>query len=262
MSPARLAVFASPTLLQLWPQKALRPDLLEVTTWMEQAEIERYRTLVPDQPLLLHGGNLLGEALPEDQKNALRRLVQITETPWLSVHISLWPWQILQEAQRQGRQPTVLDLGGHLQEFFIRVRALREDLGVPLVLENAPGLPGMANDPESDPETIAAVLEATGCSFLLDLSYAQTAAQNWGYADPHAYLERLPLDRVVELHLSAPRRRQDGRLMDAHESLREEEYALLEWLHRRVSPQIVTLEYWKDPRELAGQVVRLREVLG
>lgn len=260
MSAIRLAVMASPTLADLWIEEAVRPDLLELTTWMSLDEIRRYRELTPGEPLLLHGGNLLGAALTAAQEESLLQQVLETRTPWVSAHISLWPWRILNDARQRGRQPSALDLGPHLEDFFARVRALRERIGVALVLENAPGLPGMEKDPENDPETIAAVLEATGCSFLLDLSYAQTAASNWGLR-PEDYLRRLPLRRVVEIHLSAPGRLEDGRLVDAHEPLREEDYALLAWLLEHTSPQVVTLEYWKEPRALMEQVIRLKDEL-
>jgi uncharacterized protein (UPF0276 family) len=260
MSPIQLAVLASTALADLWFEEEARPDLIEATTWMSREEIQQFRALVPGRPLLLHGGNLLGAPLTNGQEEELRTLVRETGTPWVSAHISLWPWKILQDARQRGRQPTALDLGRHLEEFFVRVRALREHLGLPLVLENAPGLPGVEKDPESDPDTIAAVLEATGCSFLLDLSYAQTAAYNWGCA-PAKYLQRLPLHRVVEVHVSAPSRLEDGRLVDAHEPLREEDYALLGWLLERATPEVVTLEYWKEPRALLEQVLRLKDEL-
>lgn len=256
----QLAVIASPALVEVWAQEVARPDLLEVTTWMPLEEVRRFHALLPDRPLLLHGGNLLGAPLLEVQVRELGILLQETGSPWLSVHISLWPWKVLQEARQRGRQPSALDLGPHLEAFFARVRALREQLGVSLLLENAPGLPGFERDPESDPETIAAVLEATGCSFLLDLSYAQTAAGNWGLS-PEEYLARLPLDRVVEVHLSAPGRLEDGRPVDAHEALREEDFALLGWLRRHTAPRVITLEYWKEPRALLEQMVRLKKEL-
>ncbi len=261
MPPIRLAVIASDALASLWPQEEAHPDLLEVTTWTSLEQVRRFQEFVPEQPLLLHGGNLLGAPLTEMQHKELVALVEQTNAPWVSAHISLWPWKILQDARQQGRQPSALDLGIHLEQFFARVRALREDLGVQLILENAPGLPGVENDPESDPETIAAVLEATGCAFLLDLSYAQTAAANWGYHDPERYLARLPLNRVVEVHVSAPSQMEDGRLVDAHEPLREQDYYLLNWLLQRTNPQVVTLEYWKDSRALLGQIRRLKDEL-
>jgi uncharacterized protein (UPF0276 family) len=260
MPPIRLAVMASAALYDLWADKAVRPDLLEISTWTPLEEVHLYRQLLPDQPLLVHGGNLLGAPLTEAQAQALGALVKETGTPWVSAHISLWPWKVLQEARQRGRQPTALDLGSHLEDFFVRVRTLREYLGIPVMLENAPGLPGYSNDPESDPMTIAAVLEATGCSFLLDLSYAQTAASNWSLT-PEQYLDRLPLDRVVEMHLSAPSMMENGRLMDAHDPLREEDYYLLGQLLGRCAPQVATLEYWREPQALRQQVVRLKKEL-
>jgi uncharacterized protein (UPF0276 family) len=262
MPSRQLAVMASPALSTIWSQGGAYLDLLEVTTWMPRSEIEPFRDLLAGQPLLIHGGNLLGAPLEPPQEDELLELVSYTGAPWLSVHISLWPWDVLQEARQRGRQPTALDLGRHLEDFFTRVRGLRERLDVPLLLENAPGLPGVENDPESDPVTIAAVLEATGCSFLLDLSYAQTAARNWGYTDPRDYIRRLPLDRIVEVHLSAPRFMEDGRQVDAHDPLREDDYLLLFWLLQRAEPQVVTLEYWKDPQSLLEQIIRLKEELG
>jgi len=260
MPPIQLAVMASAALYDLWSDKAVHPDLLEVSTWTPAEEIRLYRQLLPDRPLLVHGGNLLGAPLTAAQAQALLTLVQQAGAPWVSAHIALWPWKVLQEARQRGRQPTALDLGSHLEGFFVRVRTLREHLGVPIVLENAPGLPGYANDPESDPLTIASVLEATGSSFLLNLSHAQTAASNWGLPPEH-YLERLPLDRIVEIHLSAPSLLEGGRLVDGHEPLREEDYYLLSRLLERCSPQYVTLEYWKEPAALRQQVLRLKKEL-
>ncbi|MBN1483766.1 MAG: DUF692 family protein [Chloroflexia bacterium] len=262
MPSPSLAVQASAILAKLWSRQEIRPDFLEVTTWMPREEVERFRQLASGQQLLLHGGNLLGAPLTEAQLIELQELLSLVDAPWLSVYISLWPWEVLQEARQRGRQPSALDLGPHLEHFFTRVRGLREELGVSLLLENAPGLPGMEKDPESDPETIAAVLEATGCSFLLDISSAQTAAWNWGYHDPREYLQRLPLDRVSELHLSAPRLTENGHLVDAHDPLREQDYTLLSWLLQRTRPGVVTLEYWRDAQTLLEQVLRLKEELG
>lgn len=260
MPPIRLAVLASAVLYDLWSDKTVRPDLLEISTWTPLEEVRLYRQLLPEQPLLVHGGNLLGAPLTEAQAQSLAALVKETGTPWVSAHIALWPWKVLQEARQRSRQPTALDLGSHLEDFFVRVRTLREHLGIPVILGNAPGLPGCANDPESDPTTIAAVLEATGCNFLLDLSSAQTAASNWGLL-PDQYLDRLPLDRVVEMHLSAPGLLENGRLMDAHDPLREEDYDLLRRVLECCAPQVATLEYWKEPQPLLQQVVRLKKEL-
>jgi uncharacterized protein (UPF0276 family) len=59
---------------------------------------------------------------------------------------------------------------------------------------------------------------------------------------------------------SEPRMR-DGRLCDAHEPMQEMDYALLEWVLGRTHPQVVTLEYVRDPAALREQLARLRQIL-
>jgi|YelNatPaOPRAMG01_1025707.scaffolds.fasta_scaffold69724_2 uncharacterized protein (UPF0276 family) len=260
MSSAQLAVVASATLAGLWDEPLARPDAIEVPAWTLPEQVALYQLLL-DRPFLLYGGNLLGRPLEPAREIELRALIERTRTPWLSARICLWPWEVIQEARRQGRKPSALDLGEELRNFFARVRHLRETVRVPILLENPPGLPSVEEDPESDPETITAILEATGCAFLLDLSHAQAAARTWGFSDPREYLRQLPLDRVVELRLSVPRPGLGSRLVDAHQALREEDYHLLDWLLQRSEPQVVTLDYSKEPRALLEQIIRVREEL-
>jgi len=110
-----------------------------------------------------------------------------------------------------------------------------------------------------DPEFIAEVLAATDAELLLDLAHAQVSASRLGY-EIRAYLAKLPLERVKQLHVSAPR--PDGNaLVDAHEPLREEDYELLEDVLGRTKPWAVTLEYGKDEGALLEQIARLRQFL-
>jgi uncharacterized protein (UPF0276 family) len=74
-------------------------------------------------------------------------------------------------------------------------------------------------------------------------------------------LARLPLERIVEIQLSAPSLLEDGCLMDAHDPLREEDYYLLSHLLERCTPQVATLEYWKESQALWQQLTRLKKEL-
>jgi uncharacterized protein (UPF0276 family) len=78
--------------------------------------------------------------------------------------------------------------------------------------------------------------------------------------DVYDYLDDLPLDRVVQLHVSGPRMR-EGRLVDVHESLQETDYALLDFVLERTQPQVVTLEYIREREALREQLFRLRDIL-
>jgi hypothetical protein len=79
--------------------------------------------------------------------------------------------------------------------------------------------------------------------------------------DVYDYLSCLPLDRVVQIHVSGPRVRND-RLADVHEPLQEIDYAVLDFVLARTHPQVVTLEYIRERDVLREQLFRLGGVLG
>ena len=103
------------------------------------------------------------------------------------------------------------------------------------------------------------MLEKTNCGFVLDTGHARVSAAALGM-DVHDYLSSLPLNRVMQVHVSGPRIRNGG-LVDAHESLQEIDYALLDFVLARTQPQVVTLEYIRQRDVLQEQLFRLRETL-
>ena len=120
-------------------------------------------------------------------------------------------------------------------------------------------LPFNGYDFEVQTERITEVLEGAECGFVLDIGHARVSAAVLG-VDVYDYLRDLPLNRVVQVHVSGPRMR-DGRLVDAHESLQETDYALLDFVLDRTQPQVVTLEYTRKRESLQEQLFRLRGIL-
>lgn len=94
---------------------------------------------------------------------------------------------------------------------------------------------------------------------MLDIGHARVSAARLG-EDVLDYLRNLPLNRVVQVHVSGPRMR-DGRLFDAHESLQEADYELLEFVLEQTQPQVVTLEYIRERESLQKQLFRLSDFL-
>jgi uncharacterized protein (UPF0276 family) len=136
---------------------------------------------------------------------------------------------------------------------------LSRSIHVPVLLENTPPLPFEGYDFEARPERITEVIEKTGCGLVLDTGHARLAAETLGL-DVCDYVSGLPLDRVVQVHVSGPRER-DGRLFDAHESLQDVDYALLSDVLETTSPQALTLEYIRERDTLREQLCRLRDLL-
>ncbi len=62
------------------------------------------------------------------------------------------------------------------------------------------------------------------------------------------------------MHASSPRM-QDGRLVDAHQPLQEEDMRLLEFALARCQPQALTLEYIREKDALRDQLCALRGLI-
>jgi uncharacterized protein (UPF0276 family) len=110
-----------------------------------------------------------------------------------------------------------------------------------------------------DPAFISQIVREADCYFLLDLAHAQIAAELRSEST-RDYVNQLPLDRLVEIHVSGPRQ-QNGRLEDAHQWLQETDYELLDWTLNQARPQAVTLEYWYEKEPLKTQLLRLQAIM-
>jgi uncharacterized protein len=192
-------------------------------------------------PVLLHGiGLSLGsaEGLDPQRLRHLARVAEAVEPPWFSEHIAF---------TRAGGVEI-----GHLAPLpFTReavatvaanVRELQAALpGLPILLENIAypfPLPGAEM---SEAEMVGAILEETDTGLLLDLENVHANALNHGY-DPFDYLESLPLERVVEVHLAGGLWK-EGQYMDTHtRQVPEESWRLLEWLVPRSEVRAVIIE--------------------
>jgi uncharacterized protein len=256
----------------LLERPGVRLDHVKVGLWQGVDGARREAALVPGLPVLLHGDNQVAGSGPLEpgELDALAVLVDETRTPWFSAHLEYRNQKELDGLRAGGYRDADLPRDRALERIVARVEQLGSALPVPILLENMSHWPADTRDLAADPGFITEVLAETGCDILLDLAHARVSGEILGLADEE-YLLRLPLGRVVEVHVSGPRRKgainREGAmnraptLRDAHEPMSEEDYSLLAWLLRRHRPQAVTLEYWKDPEEHAAQLKRLGEIV-
>lgn len=215
-------------------------------------------------PLLLHNGvwnwslgnpNALSE--PDVLRQTRARLT-LTGAPWLSLHLGFSAAHVTFADGMHPASPT-LTRAALLATVVQNLRALKQVLSVPALIENLDYTPTGAYEHVCEPAFIAEVLTATDVGLLLDLAHAQVSASrlDCGIQD---YLAELPLERVKQLHVSGPR--PVGKtLTDAHEPLRAEDYELLAELLSQTTPWAVTLEYGKDEQALRDQLGKLRRLL-
>lgn len=244
-----------------------RIDFLEIITdqYVESpqriTELEEACKLFPVIP---HGiGLSVGSAIPlnRDYLRAVKEVVDTVDSPYYSEHLCMT------------RAPGI-DIG-HLSPLWFTEEVLKiaidnvlfvqDFLGRPLVLENVTYHFAIPQASMSQPEFFWHLVEATGCGILLDVTNVFINSTNHGF-DPEGFLDQMPLDRVVQLHLAGGFWK-DGVLIDGHcEQVQEETWDLLARLTRKTrSVRGSILEHDKNfPEDFAlllQTVERTREIM-
>lgn len=256
----QLAADLSNPLLELIRDNHAPIDAVEVGPWFSVEQICNYRKTVPQLPFYFHGGDLIESVgLIPGAVSRIAAYLHCTESPWASMHITMWLPGMIWLILRRGWRMPLPNPERATQRFIQRVRRLARSIHVPVILENIEPLPFDGYDFEVQTKRIKKVIEETDCGFLLDIAHASVSAARLGI-DIHDYLSDLPLKRVVQVHISGPRIR-GGRLVDAHEPLQDADYALLDFVLGQTQPQVVTLEYIREREALRDQLFRLRGIL-
>lgn len=97
---------------------------------------------------------------------------------------------------------------------FVREKYLKKGS---LLLENLDYYPSENCHYEHvcEPEFITEVLQKSNCGMLLDVGHATCSFNNMGHESFMAYCDKLPLEKVIEIHISSTDM-QNGMVRDAH----------------------------------------------
>ena len=231
-------------------------NIVEVPGWALDVPL-------PGAPRLLHNLDLdFSLTAPNVVDDAwlarCRQAIESTRSPWFSLHLGFSAERVRFD-NHMLPESAVLDRSTCLERLIDAVGRVTEGLSVPVLIENLDYCPEGAYEHVCDPRFISEVVESTNCALLLDLAHLQVSA-DWLGIEPLEYADLLPLDRVVEVHLSSPRRL-GQRLDDGHFELLEEDFRLLEWVLQRTMPEAIVLEYTRDEQRLLDQLQRLRALL-
>ena len=92
-------------------------------------------------------------------------------------------------------------------------------------------------------EFLAEILEAADCGLLLDVNNIFVSSVNHGF-DPTVYLDAIPVDRVVQIHLAGHSIKDEGFRLDTHDHpVCEEVWNLYRYAINRIGP-VSTLVEW------------------
>ncbi|KYF55848.1 hypothetical protein BE08_05000 [Sorangium cellulosum] len=212
-------------------------------------------------PVIPHGVGLsIGSVeLDEAYLRAIKVISDTTRSPYYSEHLAMT------------RAPGI-DIG-HLSPVWFTEAVLRtaidnvsrvqDTLGKPLVVENVTYLFEIPGATMKQAEFFGRLVEATGAGILLDLTNLYTNSVNHGF-DPEVFLDELPLDKVVQIHLAGGYWA-SGVLIDGHcEPVEEGSWSLLSKLSQRARVKASILEHdanFPDLSVLLAQVARARTMI-
>ncbi len=194
-----------------------------------------------DWPVVTHGlSTCLGALEPVDEAylSDLRLFLKNLEVPWHSEHLcigsanarffhDLLPLPFTDEAVAMSVQ---------------RLCEMRDALDLPIALENVSYYAPQADDGLDEADFVVEVLERADAKLLLDVNNIYVNARNFGF-DAEAYIDRMPRERVVQIHVAGHLVRDDGLRIDTHgEAVPNDVYHLLEYALRKVGPVPVLLE--------------------
>jgi uncharacterized protein (UPF0276 family) len=185
---------------------------------LDYAEFETIREL--RKPCLLHsvGCPIGGTFSLLDQHAAmLRESVAALDPAWVSEHLSFNQFQHAGVQQHASFLLPPLPCAASVATAVRGLGALRAVVARPLLFETGVNYLRAQPGEWSDGRFVRAVAEQADCGILLDLHNAWTNARN-GRQPLDAFLDELPLDRVVELHLAGGESL-DGYWLDAHSGL-------------------------------------------
>ncbi|MBK7399615.1 MAG: DUF692 domain-containing protein [Myxococcales bacterium] len=210
-------------------------------------------------PFATHGLSMsLGGVDPLDGEylRTLRGFLDEVQSPWHSDHLC-----VSIAHGRASHDLLSMSFNEELVRHLVaRIRQAQDRLSTPLAVEN---VSYYALPPDSDLDEgdfVSAVCAEADCLLMLDVNNVYVNAFNHGQ-DARAILTKMPLERVVQMHVAGHFYEEPDFILDTHDTaIVDPVYELLEWTLARTGRVPVLLERdseipaWDD---LYAELVRL-----
>tara|TARA_R110002126_G_scaffold71743_1_gene179649 strand:+ start:1876 stop:2718 length:843 start_codon:yes stop_codon:yes gene_type:complete len=156
--------------------------------------------IIKNKPLVLHGLDLsIGspEAVDEAYCAKLEAIIEETNCHWFSDHISLTKIENVEV----GHLMPISFNDESIELIVSKVKSLTKRVSKPFLLENITYYYKIPHSNIEEADFITKILNQANCGMLLDLNNLHLNSINHGY-DPYTFLKKLPLERIVEIHLA------------------------------------------------------------
>jgi uncharacterized protein (UPF0276 family) len=229
-----------------------RPELIDYVeiAYEQLRHAPRSAAIQLSIPAVLHCASMsvAGFVPPTaDALTAISSEAQRMRTPWIGEHLAFISADPLDDCAGSDPVSLTYTVCPQLSEQTVdrvvhNMNRLRTEIPVPIIVENSPQYFRMPGSTMSMTDFISAVLNRCPIGLLLDLTHFLITCINTA-KDPREELRLLPLERVVEMHISGISI-QSGIAWDDHASAAPDAiFDLLEIVCERSHPRAVTFEY-------------------
>lgn len=191
-------------------------------------------------PLVSHGLNLSigsSDELNQQYLHDLKSLLDSINAPWWSDHLSF--------SSIDGRYlhdlfplPLTREVVNHIVR---RIKTVQDFIGRPFLLENISYYMHVPGSQFEESVFISEIIEKADCGLLLDVNNVYVNATNLNF-DAHEYVNSLPLERVVQIHV-AGHKNDSGQIIDSHgEAVIEPVFELLKYVLSKTDAKGILLE--------------------
>ena len=195
-------------------------------------------------PVVLHGVSMsVGSTDPVDFEflGKLKVLAKRINARWVSDHLC-WTGVAGLNVHDLLPMPYTDESLKHTLE---RVRIIQDFMERTLVLENPSTYLEFRNSSWTECEFLAELAERADCGILLDVNNVYVSAFNHGF-DPVEYLDKIPADRVVQIHL-AGHTHKGTHILDTHSAhVVDSVWDLYRHAYRRMGGVSTLLEWDAD----------------
>lgn len=195
-------------------------------------------------PVVMHGVSLsIGtvDPLNSEYLQKLKALMDWVQPAWVSDHLC---WTGVAHRNVHDLLPVPYTEEA-LKHIITRIKQVQDYLERPIALENPSTYLEFKSSSIPEAEFITRMAQESGCHLLLDVNNVYVSCFNHRL-DPKAYIDTMPLDHVVQIHL-AGHDNQGTHIIDTHDNhVVDEVWALYQYTLHKAGRVPNTMIEWDD----------------
>ena len=195
-------------------------------------------------PIMMHGVSLsIGstDELNMEYLTNLKKLADRIKPKWISDHLC---WTGMSHSNTHDLLPVPYTEEA-LNHIVQRIKKVQDFLGRPILLENPSTYLEFKDSSMREWEFMARMAEEADCALLLDVNNIYVSCYNHR-ADTKTYIDALPLDRVVQIHL-AGHENHGTHIIDTHSDyVIDEVWQMYRYVIAKAGREITTMVEWDD----------------